>query len=76
MAAGVAAIAVILTWFADTVVPALGLPAFVHNLALTSHFGLPMVGQWDLTCVVASLLIAAAGVALGAWGFRRRDLRV
>jgi ABC-2 type transport system permease protein len=75
VAAGVAAIAVILTWFADVVVPALGLPGFVHSLALTTHFGHPMVGQWDPVGIVASVAIAVIGVALGAWGFHRRDLR-
>jgi hypothetical protein len=34
-----------------------------------------MVGVWDLGGVVASLVIGAAGVAIGAWSFTRRDLR-
>jgi hypothetical protein len=33
-----------------------------------------MVGQWDLAGVLASLVIAVGGVAIGAWGFARRDL--
>jgi hypothetical protein len=34
-----------------------------------------MVGVWDLGGVAAALLIGIAGVLVGAWGFRRRDLR-
>jgi putative exporter of polyketide antibiotics len=45
------------------------------DLALTTHFGQPMVGEWDMTGVVASVAIAVAGIALGTWGFTRRDLR-
>jgi hypothetical protein len=34
-----------------------------------------MLGQWDPVGIVASVVLAVGGVALGAWGFRRRDLR-
>jgi hypothetical protein len=34
-----------------------------------------MLGQWDGVGIVASLVLAVGGVALGAWGFNRRDLR-
>jgi hypothetical protein len=34
-----------------------------------------MLGQWDLTGVLASVALGVGGVALGAWGFGRRDLR-
>ena len=52
-------------------------PSFreIHQLALSSHMGQPMVGAWDAVGVVACLLLAAGGVALGTWGFARRDLR-
>ncbi len=76
-AAAGAAIAILtaVIWLIDIVVPALGLPAFVHDLALTAHFGQPMLGVWDPVGIVVSLLLAVGGVALGVWGFARRDLR-
>ena len=64
----------IATWFIAIIGPALKLPDVVQDLALSAHYGLPMVGQWDLTGVVASFVIAVGGVAIGAWGFARRDL--
>jgi hypothetical protein len=33
-----------------------------------------MLGQWNLVGVGVSLAVAVGGVALGAWGFSRRDL--
>jgi putative exporter of polyketide antibiotics len=74
-AAPVVAIIVIVTWFVDLIGPALGLPDAFQELALTSHFGFTMLGQWDVVGIVGSVVIAVGGVALGAWGFRRRDLR-
>jgi hypothetical protein len=64
----------ILTWMGDILVPALGLPGVLHDLALTTHYGLPMLGRWDGVGIVASILIGVAGIVLGAWGMRRRDL--
>lgn len=74
-AAGTVAALVIVTWFVDIVVPAAGLPKVFHELALTGHYGLPMLGQWDPVGIIVSLALAAGGVALGAWGMKRRDLR-
>lgn len=74
-AAPVVAILTIVMWGLDILVPALGLPDAARDLALTAHYGLPMLGQWDVVGVVASIVIAVAGLAIGAWGFRRRDLR-
>lgn len=75
-AAGVAGIVVAAgTMLLDIIVPALQLPDRLHDLALTTHFGEPMLGSWNLTGVGASLAIAIGGLALGAWGFSRRDLR-
>jgi hypothetical protein len=34
-----------------------------------------MLGQWDPVGIVASLVLAFGGLAVGAWGFNRRDLR-
>jgi ABC-2 type transport system permease protein len=73
-AAPAVALLTIATWFIDTIVPAFKLPDVVHQLALSAHYGLPMLGQWDMAGVTASLVIAAGGIALGAWGFARRDL--
>ena len=73
-AAPAVVILTILTWLIDIISPALGLPDAVHDLALSSHFGLPMVGVWDGTGVAASLILAVVGVLVGAWGFARRDL--
>ena len=54
---------------------ALKLPDWVAGLALASHYGRPLVGVWDPVGVVASLVLAFGGVALGAWGMGRRDVR-
>jgi ABC-2 type transport system permease protein len=66
---------VILTWFVSLLGPLLRLPQVVQDLALTSHFGQPMVGVWEPVGIVASIVLAVAGIAVGTWGFRRRDLR-
>ncbi len=42
--------------------PALSLPEFVQNLALSAHYGLPMVGEWEAAGIVASVVIAVGGV--------------
>jgi ABC-2 type transport system permease protein len=74
-AAPFVAIFTIATWFVGVIGPALNLPDIFHELALTSHYGFTMLGQWDWVGVVASVALALGGVALGAWGFQRRDLR-
>ena len=74
-AAPAVALLTVLIWFADVIVPALKLPDIVRQLALTAHYGAPMLGQWDLAGVAASVVLGVGGVALGAWGFGRRDLR-
>ena len=73
-AAEVAAGVVIATLLVDLVAPPLNLPDWVHQLALTAHFGEPMVGSWDPVGIIASLAIAVGGVAIGAWGMARRDV--
>ena len=74
IAAEVVALAVIATFLIDLVAPALKLPSWVHDLALTSHLGQPMVGSWDWAGIVACVVLAAGGLALGGWGMRRRDV--
>jgi len=74
-AAPAVALLTIATWFVDTIIPAFKLPDVVHQLALSAHYGLPMLGRWDLAGLTASALLAVGGVAVGAWAFRRRDLR-
>ena len=69
------AVLTIVTWFIDILAPALNLPDAVHELALTAHFGQPMLGNWDPVGIVACLLFAFGGIAVGAWGFARRDLK-
>jgi ABC-2 type transport system permease protein len=66
---------VIVTWFVQLLGPLLDLPDVIRQLALTTHYGQPMVGVWDPVGIVASIVIAAGGIALGTWGFSRRDLR-
>ena len=74
-AAPAVALLTIGTWFIDTIVPAFRLPDVVHQLALTAHYGLPMLGRWDAAGLIASAILAIGGTALGAVAFRRRDLR-
>ena len=74
IAAEVAALVVVATYLLDLVAPPLNLPDWLHQLALTAHFGKPMVGEWDMVGVVASLAIAVGGILVGAWGMSRRDV--
>ena len=64
----------IATYLVDLLAPPLNLPDWVHQLALTAHFGSPMLGQWDVVGVVACLALAVGGTILGAWGVTRRDI--
>jgi ABC-2 type transport system permease protein len=70
----IVAVVVILTFLIDLLVPALKLPDGLHQLALTTHLGQPMVGTWDWGGIAACLALAIGGVALGAWGMARRDV--
>jgi ABC-2 type transport system permease protein len=74
LAAEIVALLVVATYLIGLLAPPLGLPDWVHQLALTTHFGQPMAGQWDLVGPVACLALAAGGIAVGAWGVRRRDV--
>ena len=70
----VVVIFVVVTWFVQLLGPLLNLPEPVRQLALTSHFGQPMVGVWDPVGIIASVTLALGGIVIGSWGFTRRDL--
>ena len=70
-------LAVTILSFLDAILAtALKLPDWVADLALGSHYGKPIVGDWDVAGVIASVVLAIGGLALGAWGLARRDVRV
>ena len=75
LATPVVAVVVLLTWLLQVLGPLFKLPDFVQQLALTNHYGQPMVGVWDWGGIALSAVIAVAGIAIGAWGFTRRDLK-
>ncbi len=62
------------TFLIDLLVPILRLPDWVGQLALTTHLGQPMVGAWDQAGIAICLALAVGGLAIGAWGMRRRDV--
>ena len=74
LAGPVVALVTILTWLFDFLGPALSLPDPIQQLALSSHLGQPMIGIWDPGGIVACLVLAVGGIAVGVWGIRRRDL--
>jgi ABC-2 type transport system permease protein len=65
---------VILTFLVSLLAPALQLPDWVYQLALTAHLGQPMIGTWDAGGMVACVVIAIGGILVGAWGMSRRDV--
>jgi hypothetical protein len=74
VAAEIVALVVVATYLIDLLSPALSLPNWFHQIALTSHLGQPMVGQWDPVGVVACIVLAVGGLAVGGWGLRSRDI--
>jgi ABC-2 type transport system permease protein len=74
LAGEIAAVAVVATYLVDLLAPPLHLPDWVHQLALTSHLGQPMTGEWDVAGIVACVVVAIAGIALGSWGMQHRDV--
>ena len=74
LAAEIVALLVVGTYLVDLLAPPLHLPDWVHQLALTAHYGQPMIGQWEAVGIVTSVVIAIAGTVIGAWGIRRRDI--
>ena len=74
LAAEIAALFVVATYLVDLLAPGFKLPDWFHQLALTAHMGQPMIGHWDPVGIVACVVIAVGGIALGAWGMTRRDV--
>jgi ABC-2 type transport system permease protein len=74
IAAEIVAGVVIATFLIDVLAPALSLPDWVHQLALSSHLGQPMLGVWDWTGIGACLVLAIGGLLVSAWGIARRDV--
>jgi len=74
IAAEAVAAAVIVTFLIDLLAPALKLPDWVHQLALTAHLGQPMIGSWDWVGIAVCLSLALGGLALSSWGLSRRDV--
>ncbi len=72
LAGEVVAFIVIGTFVLDLLVPALKLPDWLREVALTSHLGHPMVGLWDWPGMIACVVIALGGLVLASWGLRRR----
>jgi ABC-2 type transport system permease protein len=64
----------IATFLIDLLGPPLSLPDWMQELALSNHLGEPMLGTWDPGGMAVCLALAIGGVALGAWGLRRRDV--
>jgi ABC-2 type transport system permease protein len=75
LAAPAVVVVVFVTWLLQLLGPLFNLPEVVQNLALTRHYGQPMVGIWDWGGIALSAVIAVGGIVLGAWGFARRDMR-
>jgi ABC-2 type transport system permease protein len=65
---------VIAMFLLDLVAPALRLPDWVNQLALTAHLGQPMIGAWDPSGIAACLVLALGGLILSGWGMSRRDV--
>jgi hypothetical protein len=74
IAAEIVALLAAATYLVDLIAPALKLPEAVHHLALSADMGQPMIGHWDPAGIAACLVLAVAGLALGGWGVRRRDV--
>lgn len=74
LAAGVTAFLVIATFLIDTLGAALKLPDLILQLSLYKHLGEPMAGIFEPAGLLASLVLAVGGLAVGTWGLTRRDL--
>jgi ABC-2 type transport system permease protein len=75
LAAPTVAVLTVGTFLISIFATALKLPDWVAQLALSGHYGKPFVGDWDPVGVGVSLALAVGGLAIGAWGLQRRDVR-
>jgi len=75
LAAPTVAVLTVGTFLISIFAVALKLPDWVAEVALSGHYGKPFVGDWDPLGVGVSLALAIGGLAIGAWGLSRRDLR-
>ena len=69
-----AGIFVAVTFLDELIAPGLSLPGWVHGLALTSHLGMPMIGQWSWGGIAACAAITVAAAGCSAAGSARRDV--
>ena len=60
----------------DLIGSALHLPDAILQLSLIKHLGQPLVGTFDGLGMAACVVLAVGGIAVGAWGLGRRDLRL
>ena len=51
-------------------------PEWLLQATLSSHLGQTMIGRWDATGIVIAVALAVGGIAIGAWGLGRRDVKV
>ena len=65
---------VTLSFLIDLLAPPLKLPDWVHQLALTSHLGQPMIGSWDWVGITICLALLVGGLLLSALGLSGRDV--
>lgn len=65
---------VVATFLVDLLAPALDLPDWVAQLALTTHLGQPMIGAWNWGGMALCVAIAIGGILVGVWGIARRDV--
>lgn len=74
VAAPVTALFAIGTLVIDLFGPALDLPQAILDLSLIKQLGQPMAGVYEWTGVIAAVALVVAGLAVGSWGFQRRDI--
>ena len=63
------------SYLLDFIGGALRLPSVLLDLSLSRHLGQPMLGRFDWPGLALCAILAIGGVALGAWGLQRRDLK-
>jgi ABC-2 type transport system permease protein len=75
LAGAVVGLYVVTAFVLELVGGALDLPGWLLDLSLARHLGQPFIGRLDLLGAAVCVALAAGGLALGAWGLVRRDLR-